>query len=121
MKYVNYNANPQRCHVGDCVIRAISTAFNEPWEYIYLKLCIEGLIMSDLPSANRVWGEYLRYQGLERNIPSEPQNVAYFVDSHAEGTYILSLPSHAVCVKNGVLYDTWDSRNEEVLYYWEVK
>lgn len=120
MKYVNYNANPQGCHVGDCVIRAISTAFNENWDYIYMKLCVEGLIMSDLPSANRVWGEYLRYRGLKR-MPSESVSVADFCDLHEEGVFILALPSHVVCVKNSTLYDTWDSRREEVLYFWEVK
>ena len=45
--------------------------------------------------------------------------MAEFADLHPSGTYILALSGHVVCVVDNVLYDTWDSSNEIVLYYWQ--
>ena len=42
-----------------------------------------------------------------------------FADRNPEGTYILALSGHVVCVQDGTIYDTWDSGNEIVLYFWE--
>lgn len=35
MSYINFNPNPDRKLVGDCVIRAISKAMNQSWEDTY--------------------------------------------------------------------------------------
>ena len=45
--------------------------------------------------------------------------MAEFADSHPHGTYILALSGHVVCIRDCVLYDSWDSGNEIVLYFWE--
>ena len=66
--YVNYNANPQQKQVGDCVIRAISTVLNQDWETTYIGLAIQGFMMSDMPSSDSVWNEYLKSKGLARYI-----------------------------------------------------
>lgn len=38
MGYINYNPNPARKLVGDCVIRAISKVTEQSWEDTYLGL-----------------------------------------------------------------------------------
>ena len=68
MAFVYYNPNPQGLHVGDCVIRAISKATDSSWEQTYMNIMIYGFMMSDMPSANRVWREYLRSKGFKKYI-----------------------------------------------------
>lgn len=120
--YSHYNKNPLGKNVGDCTVRAISKATGKGWEDTYLALCMQGLIDCDMPSANAVWGNYLRKQGFRRHIVPdtcpECYSVADFAREHPRGTFILALSGHVVCVQDGVIYDSWNSGNETVLYYW---
>ena len=78
MAWIEYNPNPRRNRVGDCAIRAVAKATYQDWEMAYTGLYVKGYSMVDLPSANSVWGAYLRdfdYQGLSiselrRTIPA---------------------------------------------------
>lgn len=118
----SYNANPDGKNVGDCVIRSICTALNVPWEDAYIGVCAQGLQLHDLPSANRVWGAYLRQQGYTRhalpNTCPDCYTVADFAADHPTGTYVLALLSHVVCIRDGDWIDTWDSGDETPIYYW---
>lgn len=121
--YSYYNINPQRKNVGDCVVRAISKATERDWGDTYLALCVQGYIDCDMPSANAVWGDYLRSLGYRRHIVPDTcpdcYTVNQFAEEHPEGTYILALSGHVVCVQDGVIWDSWNSGNEIVLYFWE--
>lgn len=123
--YRRYNANPDRKQVGDCVIRAVSAALGQDWETTYAEIALEGYQLCDMPSANHVWGAYLRRRGFTRNIiPDECPDcysVADFCRDHPNGTYILSLQGHVVAVIDGDYYDTWDSGSRIPLYYWQRK
>lgn len=125
MPYVYYNPNPNGKNVGDCVIRAISKATNKDWESVYTGICVTGYSMCDMPSANCVWGAYLRDNGFVRDvIPNEcPEcySVADFAREHPQGTYILALTGHVVCVKDGDWYDSWDSGDKIPMYYWKKR
>lgn len=66
MAYRAYNPNPDGKHVGDCTVRAISAATGKSWEEVYTGLAVEGFALHDMPSANRVWGSYLRRHGWHR-------------------------------------------------------
>ena len=125
MPYVYYNPNPNGKNVGDCVIRAISKATNMDWESVYTGICVTGYSMCDMPSANCVWGAYPRDNGFVRDVvPNEcPEcySVADFAREHPQGTYILALTGHVVCVKDGDWYDSWDSGDKIPMYYWERK
>lgn len=120
-----YNPNPVAARVGDCTIRAISKATGQTWEETYINLCIYGLMKSDLPSANHVWGSYLKDKGYERllvdDCGQDCYTVADFAADHPEGTYILAISGHVVAVQNGDYYDTWNSGNEIPIYYWRAK
>ena len=118
VEYVHYNPSPFRKNVGDCTVRALSKALNQDWHETYFGLCIEGALRGDMPSANATWGAYLRRNGYKRELAPEDVTVAEFADTHPNGIYILALSGHVVWVIDDILYDTWDSGNETVLYFW---
>ena len=95
--WTHYNPNPAGRNVGDCTVRALSKALDQDWYTTYLGLCVEGGLMGDMPSANAVWGAYLRRHGFRRELA----------------------PEDVVCIRDGVLYDSWNGENEIVLYYWQ--
>ena len=66
--YRNLNINPLHRRADDCTVRAIAKVLGEPWENVYTVLCLEGLRFYDMPSANHVWGSYLKKKGLLRGI-----------------------------------------------------
>lgn len=121
--YVSYNGNPQLNNVIDCTVRAISKALNQSWEETYIGLCIEGFVLCDMPSANHVWGSYLKSKGFTRKIIPENCPIDYtvrdFARDNPEGIYILALSGHVVAVVDGDYLDTWDSGDEIPVYYWE--
>lgn len=119
MEYRYYNPSPAKRNVGDCTVRAMCRALGQDWEKAYIGLCLEGFILQDMPSSNAVWGRYLREHGYWRELAPDDMTVAEFADLHPKGTYILALSGHVVCVVDNVLYDTWDSGNEIVLYFWQ--
>lgn len=123
MRYVNFNKNPLYKRVGDCTVRAIATALDKSWQEVYIWLCVYGLMYCDLPSANYVWGEYLKNNGFRRYVIDQDglYTVKDFCEDNPDGTYILALQTHVVCVKNGDYFDTWDSGNEIPIYYWKRK
>ena len=117
-----YNPNPIAARVGDCTVRAISKALDQEWIDTYLDLCVYGLMLCDMPSANTVWGRYLTAKGYRRTMISDICPDCYtvrdFAKDHPNGTYILAISGHVVCVTDGNYYDTWDSGDEIPTYYW---
>ena len=120
--YSYYNANPYKIRVGDCVIRAISKALNQPWEDTYIDLTIQGYLMGDLLSSNAVWGAYLKSKGFTRDIISndcpECYTIQDFCNEYPQGTYVIGTGSHAVAVVDGQIFDTWDSSDETPIYFY---
>ena len=120
--FVFTNPNPSGSYVGDCVVRAISIVSNKSWYETFVELCLQGLIMYDMPSSNRVWNEYLKSEGYTRHIiPSNCPGcytVKDFCGEHFRGRYILGTGSHVIAVIDGNYLDTWDSGDESPIYYW---
>ena len=123
MSYVYYNPNPLGLSVGDCTIRAISQALSMTWKETYLALMNQGLHMYDMPSANRVWGEFLKLNGFKKyQLPDtcpDCYTIRDFCYDFPVGTYVVGTGEHVVCVKNGNYFDSWDSGNEIPLYYFK--
>lgn len=123
MSFVLKNPNPHNLNVGDCAIRAISIALDKPWNDVYAEVSMKGLLLSDMPSSNRVWGDYLEEQGFKLHIIPDScpdcYSVKDFTNDYPRGTYVLGTGSHVVAVINGSYFDTWDSGNETVKYYWQ--
>lgn len=121
-RYIPYNPNPARSQAGDCTVRAISKALGQDWEHTYAGLTAYGFMLSDMPSANHVWGAYLRRNGFRRYIVDDHGNDVYTVNDfcrdNPNGVYVLAIPGHVVCVCDGRYYDSWDSGQEIPQYYW---
>jgi hypothetical protein len=74
-----------------------------------------------MPSANWLWGLYLKQLGfrpflLPESCP-ECVTVRAFCERYPEGTYIVGTGSHAVCVRDGRYIDAWDSGDEVPTYF----
>lgn len=119
-RYRPYNPNPHRNRVGDCTARAICKATGKTWDEVYLALCAYGFSDKDYPSANSIWGKYLWDLGFRQYLIDEYWNytVEDFCRDHPEGTYILAIGDHVVCVEDGFYYDSWDSGQEVPVSYW---
>ena len=121
--YSYFNPNPiKNNRVGDCVIRAISKSLNQSWEETYIELCLLGYIMGDWGSSNAVWNAYLKSKGFIREIVSNDCPDCYtindFANEHPNGTYIIGTGTHAVTIVDGVIYDAWNSENEQPIYFY---
>ena len=120
--WVQFNPNPLGKSVGDCVIRALSRVLDKGWVWTYIELCIQGLLMADMPSSNAVWGAYLRSKGFHKeNIPDtcpDCYTIADFSNDNPKGTYAVCTGNHVVAVIDGSVFDSWDSLRETPIFYW---
>lgn len=120
--WIQYNPNPHNKNVGDCVIRALTKALDKDWYSVYAGLSVVGYEMGDMPSANHVWGAYLRKNGFRKHLVDDNgidnYTVNDFCEDHKKGVYVLAISGHVVCVQDGCVYDSWDSSNEIPLYVW---
>lgn len=121
--WVEFNSNPSGKRIGDCAVRAVGKAVGQDWTDAYIGLCAEGLALKDMPSANYVWGMYLKKYGFEEHMISSicPAcvTVSQFAKDHPKGRYVLATQNHVVAVVNGDYFDTWDSGEEIVLYFYK--
>lgn len=122
MSFVFTNPNEKGIYTIDCVIRALSIATDSTWDETYVDIFIQGYLNKDMPSSNKVWGDYLKYKGFSRHVVPDTCPDCYTVRDFCQdfpiGTYILGTGSHVIAVKDGNYYDTWDSGNELPIYYW---
>ena len=98
-------------------------ATNNGWVETYLDLCLFGLLMADMPSANAITAAYLKKKGFQRkNIPEtcpDYYSVKDFCRDNKDGIFVLGTGTHMVAVIDGDYYDAWDSGDEMPVYYFE--
>ena len=116
------NNNPAGRRVGDCAVRAVSAALGIDWEKAYNLIADAGYAMGDMPSADSVWGAVLRRNGFYRSaIPNtcpDCYTAADFAEDHPRGVYVLGFGGHVATIKDGDLYDSWNSLHEIPQFYW---
>lgn len=117
-----FQNNPAGRNVGDCSVRAISVALSVSWETAFAMLVGSAFLMADMPSSNEVWGAVLRRHGFIReSIPNtcpDCYTARDFCAEHPEGIYVLGFGDHVATVKDGDLYDSWDSTDRVPQYVW---
>lgn len=121
MSFKYYNPNPDGKHVGDCVIRALTLLFDDSWENIFIDLTMQSAVMYDLQNSNAVWAKYLKLNGYHQyTVPDTCHycyTIARFCTEHHNGKYLVAAGSHVVAVVDGDYYDTSDTGQEVVTYY----
>lgn len=117
-----FQNNPAGRNVGDCSVRAVSVALGVDWETAFAMIAANAFQMGDVISANSSWGSVLRQHGFKRYIiPNSCPDcftIEDFANDHPEGVYVVGTGNHVVTVKDGLIYDSWDSSNEIPIYYW---
>ena len=123
MGFILNNPNPKKNLTGDCVIRAISIAEDKSWDDVFLDLMLKSFDMKDIPSSNNAWGSYLHDIGYARyiipNTCPDCYTVNDFTVDYPRGTYIVATGTHVVAVKDGNYFDTWQSGDEPIIYYFK--
>jgi len=123
MAYIYENKNPLNKRVGDCVIRAIAKVMNMTWDDVAIDLSMMMVLEKDIVSSNSLWGKYLLMNGFVRgNLPDTCPHcftLEDFCKVFPVGTYLVATGSHVIAVIDGDYYDTFDSGNEVVTYYFE--
>lgn len=121
--WIQYNPNPCGRMVGDCSVRAITKALDTSWESAYLTLAVNGLQMCDMPSSDSVIASVLRQNGFTRKAISNSCPDCYDVEEFCKefptGIYVAFFGGHVACIRDGILFDAWDSSHEIIQYYWE--
>lgn len=121
--YQHYNPNPAGRAVGDCAVRAVSKALGIGWGDAYARICAAGYELCDMPSSDAVWGAVLRKAGFVKRVLPDTCPDCYtageFAEEHREGTYVLGYGNHTATVQDGILFDSWDSSREPIIYMWE--
>ena len=120
--WVWYNPSPVGKNVGDCAVRAVAKALDTDWETAYALIAAAGFSLGDVISSNAVWGSVLRQHVFMRSAipPTCPDcySAEDFARDHPRGIYVLGFGNHVSTVKDGKLYDSWDSSKEIPQYYW---
>jgi hypothetical protein len=97
-------------------------ALDIPWEDAYALIATNGFAMGDLPSSNSVWGATLRMHGFKRrSLPDTCPDCYTFGDfarDNPHGTFVLGTGTHVATIKDGIIYDAWDSSNEIPQFVW---
>lgn len=121
-RWKQFNNNPVNRNVGDCAVRAVSVALDTDWETAFAMIAKAAFQMADMPSSNAVWGAVLRQHGFKRAIIPNNCPDCYtaeeFAKDRPEGVYVLGFGNHVATVKDGLIYDSWDSSLEIPQYFW---
>lgn len=120
--WIKFQNNPTGRSVGDCAVRAISKALNISWEQAFNLLAENAYQMGDMPSSDSVWGAVLRQNGFYRmTIPNQCPDcytAEDFCIDNPRGIFVLGFGGHVATVKDGTLFDSWDSSQEIPVYVW---
>lgn len=120
--WVQFNPNPVGRFVGDCAVRAVAAALDISWEDAFARIAANAFSMADMMSSNSVWGATLRQEGYHRmDIPDTCPDCYTFDDfarDNPHGVFVLCTGTHVAVIKDGDLWDAWDSSNEIPQFVW---
>lgn len=121
-RWIHFNPSPVGRNVGDCAVRAIAKALDTDWESAYALIALNGYLMADMPSSNAVWGAVLRQNGFYRHaVPNtcpDCYTIGDFAEDHPEGVFVVGTGNHVCTIRDGNVFDSWDSTREIPQFYW---
>ena len=121
-----YNANPKNKITADCVVRALCTAMEEPYNVVYRELFEFSLQCGYMLNEKQCYDRYLKSKGwVKNNQPRKADNTKYtgseFCTKIANKNvrYIAKIGGHhIVAIINGKVNDIWDSTDGCIGNYW---
>jgi len=126
MSWEYYQPNPIRFDpVGDCTVRALSKALDIDWEKAHVILDYNSYMMGDISNSNAVMAAVMRKHGFYMaTLPDECPDcytAEDFANDHPKGTFLLGFGTHMATVKDGVIYDAFNSSELTPIYYFYRK
>lgn len=118
-----YNANPKNRITGDCVFRAFSLAMNQDYNTTVMEMaklmCETGYALNDTKGESK----YLERKGwVKHSQPKKWDGTKYTGEEFCKifkGTCIAHIGGHhMVCIKDGKVWDIWDSTDGCIGNYW---
>lgn len=125
-KYYQPNKFDIKDKYGDCVVRALSKAFNMSWmetfeatlPFMIKHQCIVNALPLNLEK--ELMKEFgFTYVPISNKKGTKRPTVATFSKEHKKGTYVLSIANHRVTCVDGDYYDTWDCGYKSLYGYFE--
>lgn len=135
-----YNANPKNKIAADCVIRAICTALEEPYEKVYRELLEVSLKCGYMLNEKQCYDRYLKEKGwVKHSQPRKADNTKFtgkeFCDELTcdimfSGRRVIAKIGghHIVCIKETddiygthKIHDIWDCTGKCIGNYWTEK
>lgn len=123
-----YNANPKGKIIGDCVLRAISTAEGESWETTYKKMFDLSVKRGEIFNDKKFIEAYLKSIGYTKmKQPRKTNNKKYTGSDWCKElqrigntkTIIANIGGHhIVCIKDNKVLDIWNSTCKCIGNYW---
>ena len=121
MEWKDYNPHPKGLRTGDCVKRALTAAFDKPYNEVAYQLQRTASMMGYRENNIQiVYGKILKYSGFE-NYYNAPNSTFKFLGKNAyelskvfpKGKVVIQFNRHLATMIDGVLYDSWPSAHLE--------
>lgn len=127
-RWYKFNPNPKNRNIGDCTLRAYCAAFDIEWDDAFD-------IASEIAKENSSMIEYISDKVITEhfNCEQDPDynkkkikakdriTVNEYAISHPYGTYICMVRKHAVTIRDGEYWDSWDSGDKKIDTVYIVK
>lgn len=117
--YEFYNENPLGLYEDDCVIRSISCATHRSWDEVYDELSDLAQERGTLLDKRNFVRWYL--DSHFRKINNPPYKVYQVAEIFKNNIILCTVKGHIICIKYGIIYDTFDPSERIVEDVWIVK
>ena len=119
-KFEYLNVEPSGVKKNDCVTRAIKLASGLPYEEVRKKLFFSAKLL-DCPKLCPTCYSFFIQQvlgGVPKNC--DGMTVGEFADEHPNGTYLIRIQGHLLCIVDNTIYDLWDNRYRYCDLAWKM-
>jgi hypothetical protein len=118
-----HNCNPKQKCTEDCVIRAISSATGDSWEYVARQLVEYMVQTGEVYNTPKLYGKYLKDVGWVKqkqpvNSDGSKMKIKDFLKTFKGQAIVHAGRGHVTYIAEGHLWDIWNCENEIIGNYW---
>ena len=118
--YVRYINNDDKVTRNDCVTRAISLASGLPYSTTRRKLRYTARLLDCEKLCVSCYEWLIREVLGGTPVNCEGMTVGEFADLHPNGTYLIRISGHLLCIQDNCVYDIWDNRDRVCDRAWKM-